>query len=387
MHMKKRSVFSASAIIAGNGIGSGVMAIPYFISKTGILGGVIAFLSAYLISALLHLMIAQILLYTGDTADILSAFHIYLFKGKLKNILRIAFFIIMVVVLEANLAAYISGAAEIMGEILPGISAYALSAGFYILAAVIVLLGLRAICISEEVTVSVMGGILLAAAFISFKNINVPSLRSFLMLRGISDIKAVTAAYSMIMFSFSAIFAMPQVIEILDSDKKKIRKSVFCGLLMNLIVSVTVTACVIVTSSMVTKVAVVGWAEAVGGVIQILGSFFILFAMFTSYWSIGFATTEIISNQTKKTFGPSFAFATVPALVITFIIPGGFMEYMKITGGAVAVIISLMLIPTYLISRKGKKESILNRAEGSLITIVIVFLMYLAMAAGSLISV
>ena len=42
MQDRKRSVFKAAAVVAGNGIGSGVMAIPYYISHTGIAGGVIA---------------------------------------------------------------------------------------------------------------------------------------------------------------------------------------------------------------------------------------------------------------------------------------------------------------------------------------------------------
>ena len=112
--MKKKTVFTAAAIVAGNGIGSGVMAIPYFVSKTGAVGGAIAFLTAYLISVLLHLMIAQIMLTMGETLDILGAFNVYLFRGKLKNILKISFFIIMVIVLETNLAAYITGASAIM---------------------------------------------------------------------------------------------------------------------------------------------------------------------------------------------------------------------------------------------------------------------------------
>ncbi|MBR2843436.1 MAG: hypothetical protein IKF06_09225 [Lachnospiraceae bacterium] len=179
----------------------------------------------------------------------------------------------------------------------------------------------------------------------------------------------------------------PCLIEVLDRDEKKIRKAIFAGLLMNLIISVIVTVCTILTSAEVTKVAVVGWAKAVGGIIQILGSVFILLAMFTSYWSIGFATTKIISNQTKWSFGLSFALATVPALVITFVIPGGFMEYMKIAGGAVAVIISLMLIPTYLICTRDKEVTMQHRAERSKITVLAVFLMYLVMAAGSFITV
>jgi len=384
--MKKKTVFTAAAIVAGNGIGSGVMAIPYFVSKVGVAGGIIAFAAAYVISVLLHLMIAQILFLTGDTADILSAFDTYLFKGKLKNVLKIGFFIIMVVVLETNLAAYISGAATILSELFPNVPLKVFGAAFYILAAAIVLLGLHAICISENITVSIMGAILIAALVISCRHINpTPSIGGLGF--NLSALGGLAATYSMIMFSFSAIFAVPQVIEILDHDETKVRKSIFLGLFMNLVISVIVTFCAIIASGEVTKVAIVGWAESVGGIIQILGSVFIILAMFTSYWSIGFATTEIISNQIKKKFGLSFILATVPALVLTFVLSSGFMEYMKIAGGAVAVIISLMVIPTYLISTKNDKGTVMNRFEASKVSVVIVFIMYLVMAVGSFISV
>ena len=42
------SVIQAACIVAGNGIGSGVMAIPYFVMRAGILGGVLAFVLAVL---------------------------------------------------------------------------------------------------------------------------------------------------------------------------------------------------------------------------------------------------------------------------------------------------------------------------------------------------
>lgn len=380
----KKSVFSASAIIAGNGIGSGVMAIPYFISRAGIIGGITAFAVSYLVSVLLHLMIAEIMLQTNDTEDILGAFNNYLFKGRFKNVLRISFFVIMVVVLETTLAGYISGASSILTELFPNLNAEPVfKTAFYLIAAVTVLLGLRAICISEKVSVSVMGAILAIAIVLSFMNIN-PDV-SIGWLGGNLEVWAAT--FSMIMFSFSAIFAVPQVIECLDHDKDKVRKSVFIGFLINLIISVIVVVCTIITSCEVTKVAIVGWAEAVGGVIRVLGCIFILFAMFTSYWSIGFATTEIISNQTQKTFGLSFALATVPALIMTFLLPGGFMEYMKMAGGAVAVIISLMLIPTYLICTKGRDLCIMRKFEASKVTVAFVFVMYIVMAVGSLITV
>ena len=384
--MKKKSVFTAAAIVAGNGIGSGVMAIPYFIDKAGVTGGLSAFAASYLVSVCLHLMIAQILLMTGDTADILGAFNRFLFKGRFRNVWQISFFVIMVIVLETNLAAYISGASSITAELLPDIPVRFAGILFYLIAAAVVLFGLRAVCISEKTSVSVMGIIVLAAVFFSVTKAN--HALSFGFAAGGKPALSVWAAtFSMIMFSFSAIFAVPQVIEYLERDVKKVRKSIYTGLLMNLILSVVVSLCAVITSKEVTKVAIVGWAEAVGGPIRILGSLFILLAMFTSYWSIGFATTEIIATQTKKSFGLSFILGTVPALLLTLVLSSGFLEYMKIAGGAVAVIISLMVIPTYLICTKGKEQTVMNRVEASKAAVAVVFVMYLVMAVGSLITV
>ena len=386
--MKKNgSVFTAAAIVAGNGIGSGVMAIPYFVSRVGAVSGIMAFLAAYVVSVLLHLMIAQIMINTGDTADILSSFNTYLFKGRFKNVYKIAFFIIMAVVLVTNLAAYIAGATDILAVFFPNVPHIILGIVFYALAAVLVLLGLRAISIGEKYTVSAMGVILLVALIISIRNVNPDFSFSAFGGKEISAAGGFAATFSMIMFSFSAIFAVPQAIEILDSDVKKIRKSIFLGFLINMAISVVVTICAIITSAEVTKVAIVGWAAAVGGVIQVLGSVFILLAMFTSYWSIGLATTNMISSETKRTFGISFALATIPALLLTFLLSGGFLEYMKIAGGAVAVIISLMLIPTYLICTKGREKTVIKPLESSILAVVFVFVMYIVMAVGSLISV
>lgn len=385
--MKKRaSVFTAASIVAGNGIGSGVMAIPYFISKVGVAGGLLAFAAAYITSVLLHLMIAQILLNTGETADILGAFDRYLFKGKLKLVLKIAFFIIMVVVLETNLAAYILGASSIMNDFLPAAGEKLLGVIFFALAAIVVLLGLRAISISENITVSLMGVILLAAVFFSLRNIN-PGLDLKSLGTDTSLPGAFAATFSMIMYSFSAIFAVPQVIECLGGEREKIRKSIFLGFLLNLAMSVVVAFCAIITSREVTKVAIVGWADAVGGSIRVIGSLFVIMAMFTSYWSIGFATTKIIQGQSGINFALSFIIGTVPALLLTFLPTGGFMEYMKIAGGAVAVIISLMVIPTYLISAKEKSATLMNPWEASKASVTVVFIMYIVMAAGSLITV
>ena len=412
MQDRKRSVFKAAAVVAGNGIGSGVMAIPYYISHTGIAGGVTAFAAAYLVSVLMHLMIAEMVLHTGDTADILAVFNKYLFKGRKGKILRPAFFALLTIVLIANLSAYISGASEIFTGLLP-VSPVIVKVVFFIFAASVVLAGLGAVCTGEAVSVSFMVVILVFMCIFSLLHIN-----SGVEIRILGSITGWMAAYGMIMFSFSAIFAVPQVVEYLggvpddvpdgpagkgerltDVRKKeeisdtgkteaRIRKAIWLGLFINLVISVTVTICTVITSVEVTDIAIVGWAESVGGTIRILGSVFIVFAMITSFWSIGLASADIVAGQTGLKRGLSFVIATVPALILTLTTGSSFTDYLKLVGGIVAMIISLMAVPSFLICMNDKTPVRVMRKDMKIKAVAgSVFVMYVIMAVGSCLNV
>lgn len=412
MQDRKRSVFKAAAVVAGNGIGSGVMAIPYYISHTGIAGGVTAFAAAYLVSVLMHLMIAEMVLHTGDTADILAVFNKYLFKGRKEKILRPAFFALLTIVLIANLSAYISGASEIFTGLLP-VSPVIVKVVFFIFAASVVLAGLGAVCTGEAVSVSFMVVILVFMGIFSLLHIN-----SGVEIRILGSITGWMAAYGMIMFSFSAIFAVPQVVEYLggvpddvpdgpagkgerltDVRKKeeisdtgkteaRIRKAIWLGLFINLVISVTVTVCTVITSVEVTDIAIVGWAESVGGTIRILGSVFIVFAMITSFWSIGLASADIVAGQTGLKRGLSFVTATVPALILTLTTGSSFTDYLKLVGGIVAMIISLMAVPSFLICMNDKTPVRIMRKDMKIKAVAgFVFVMYVIMAVGSCLNV
>lgn len=412
MQDRKRSVFKAAAVVAGNGIGSGVMAIPYYISHTGIAGGVTAFAAAYLVSVLMHLMIAEMVLHTGDTADILAVFNKYLFKGRKGKILRPAFFALLTIVLIANLSAYISGASEIFTGLLP-VSPVIVKVVFFIFAASVVLAGLGAVCTGEAVSVSFMVVILVFMGIFSLLHIN-----SGVEIRILGSITGWMAAYGMIMFSFSAIFAVPQVVvylggvsddvpdgpagkgerltdvrkkeEISDTGKTeaRIRKAIWLGLFINLVISVTVTVCTVITSVEVTDIAIVGWAESVGGTIRILGSVFIVFAMITSFWSIGLASADIVAGQTGLKRGLSFVIATVPALILTLTTGSSFTDYLKLVGGIVAMIISLMAVPSFLICMNDKTPVRIMKKDMKIKAVAgFVFVMYVIMAVGSCLNV
>lgn len=391
----KRSVFKAAAVVAGNGIGSGVMAIPYYIVHTGVLGGLSAFAAAYIVSVLMHLMIAEMILHTEDAADILGVFNKYLFKGRAGKVFRIVFFILLVAVLIANLSAYISGASEIFTSLLP-VSEIVVKIIFFLIAAVIVFAGLAAVCTGEAVSVSLMALLLVFMGI--FSMLHIKEGIGILMFGGVSEWMA---AYGMIMFSFSAIFAVPQVVRYLGVERngvdepgaegteavKKIKLSIWLGLLINLAISAAVAIFTIITSFEVTKIAIVGWADAVGGIVKVLGSVFIVFAMLTSFWSIGLAAADIVAGEIRQRREVSFAIATVPALILTLTISSSFTDYLKLVGGVVAIIISLMAVPSFLICMKDGNSKGIMKAEGAKLISAFVFIMYIVMAVGSCVEI
>ena len=377
---KKNSVFAAACLVAGNGIGSGVMAIPFFVQKAGIVGAVIAFLLSFTVTVLLHLMIAEVLLTVkSDSGDILEGFNLYLFRGRLKPVLTVLFFILLVTILMANLSAYISGTVEILDGLLP-LPAIAVKLLFFAVCAVIVLMGLHTVGISEKITIVFMCFLLIPTIVLSLLNRN----GSGISFTGVLD--AFAAVFSMIMFSFSAVFAIPQAVELLEKDVVKIRKAIWLGIGLNFIMSASVAFCAVLSSKEVTRIAIIGWADSVGGGVRTAGSVFIVCAMLTSFWTTGLAASEMIRIRLKQSSFISFCIATLPALLLTFVVSSRFTNFLKVGGGAIAMVISVMIIPTFIICMKGRKPQVLTKSGASLPSVIFVLVMHILMAVGAFID-
>ena len=138
MEKQTLTVWEAACIITGYGIGGGVLAMPYLTAKNGIIAAGLILLAAFAASFVLHMMIADVAAKCGSGSQIVSVFSRFLFRGRAKALLTVLFFALMAVVLCANLAAYIAGAAEVMEGLLPVGKTVAMLI-FYVLAASVVL--------------------------------------------------------------------------------------------------------------------------------------------------------------------------------------------------------------------------------------------------------
>ena len=254
----------------------------------------------------------------------------------------------------------------------------------YAAASGVVFFGLKAVGLSEKYSILGFGVIMavLAGGSLGHPLHPIPLFSD--------NLRAGLALYGMIMFSFACFFSIPQAIEGLIWKPKLVPWSVLIGIGINLVCILAITLMALSLSKQVTPVAVIGWGKEVGGWVLILGSVFALLAMLTSYWAVSYALAVIIQQRLKWPYRLSWLSATLPSLIIALSGITGFLGFMRITGGAMAVMVAIMVIPALRKSRKlapaGETAFSLG-SWGGIFFQIIVILAYILMALGSVVSI
>ena len=373
----KLTVWEAACIVTGYGIGGGVMAMPYLAARNGIAVSLLILAAAYCFSLLMHMMVADLSLRAGS-GQIIVIFERFLFRGKFKRALTVIFFVMIALVLLTTLATYITGSGEIISTYLKTSPLWGRLI-FYAAAASVVLFGLKAVGISEKIAVAMIFVLIAVFAIASFFNIKNP----FPLTAG--RWKDALGYFGMAMYSFVAFFSVPQAVEGLGGEVKKIRKALVIGFLNIFIIILMITLCSLLSSAEITPLAMIGWSAGIGRWAQIAGAMFTLLAMVTTYWSISLALADIIKEQTKLGRVTSWLLATLPTLLLTFVGHGGFLEFVRLAGGLNAILIAIMLIPTFLGANREGPTRLMGKFA-ALPVLIIVVLSYILMAIGSTIQ-
>lgn len=194
------------------------------------------------------------------------------------------------------------------------------------------------------------------------------------------------AYFGMAMFAFSAFFSVLQAVAGLGGDGKKVKKAVFLGLMNNFVLIVVISVCALLSSVQVTEVAMIGWSRGIGSWAEIVGSLFTILAMLTTYWSISLALSDIVEEQLKLSRRICWVIATLPSLLMTFAGLGGFMEFMRLAGGLIAILIALLVVPAYRKASREPGNSLLGKWGGAGMQIMIM-LAYFLMAVGNVVTI
>lgn len=376
---KELTTWEAACIVTGYGMGAGVLSMPWLAQQNGFPVSLLVLTVSLVASYMLHLMIAELTIRNGNSGQVIECLSRFLWRGKMKKVLAGVFFVLMAGILLTNLAAYVTGAAEVIVGLLP-VSHLAAEVIFYVLAAAVVLFGLKAVGISESITVSVIFALIAVLAVASLRNVRNP-----LPIAPGTPGQAL-AYYGMAMFAMSAFFSVPQAVVGLNGDIRKVRKAVFLGIFNNYVLILVVTVCSLLASARVTEVAMVGWSHGIGTWAQIVGGIFTILAMLTTYWSLSLALGDMARDTLKIDRRSAWLAATLPSLILALLDLSDFMELMRTAGGLIAIVIAFMVVPAFHNAREESAGAGLMRRGGKPVQAAIM-IAYLLMAVGSVVPV
>ena len=369
--------------MVGAGVGAGIMAVPFLAERVGLVGLAIILPIAWAVSALLHLMLAEVLFRTGRDLQIVELMHLYLLRGRIGRLLLWPIFTLLGIAFLANLAAYISGAGEIVANLV-GSERYLSEFLVYLISAGVVLFGLKAVGVAERFGALVLIGLVVAigvGAIAQPFNVR-PGLRG--------SPTQWTALYGIVMYALWSFYSVPQVVKGLGSDRRGAVRVILTGLTINGLLIAVVALIALGISTKVTEVAIIGMTEPMGPLAGLMGSIFMIAALVTSYWSVSLALADILRERTGISGRVSWLLATLPSLLILWLGVWDFLEWLQLAAGTTAIVVALMTLPMY---RQAQQTGPVINPDwtlgrwGSPAILTLTLIALIIMAVGSLFSI
>ena len=374
----KLTTFEAISMIVGNSIGTGIIAVPYLATKNSMLDVIWMVTIAYIVNVILHLIIAE-LSYNNGGVQLVKSFEGGLFHGVMKKIFSWVVFVVYGLAIMTGVSGNINGGAQIFTNWF-GIPLWSAQVIYYIIAGIVVFMGMKAVGIAQKYAVVLLMGIVAVMTVGTFLHpVNTLYTAPF-------HWNNLLALYSMVVFATSANQAVIQVVKGLDGNPGKIRSCIFIGFGLSSIFVLIVTMTVLLgTKGEITKeLAYMQLGESIGSWAVVLAGIFSLFALLTTFWSNTLALRDVVHEQIGTGNRISWLIATIPCILFAVFGVNSFIILTRSMSGVV-VLVSVMLVLTYGKSRRKAGASPICGVIGTVPFQVLMVISTIISAVGSLI--
>ncbi len=345
MNQHRLSQWEAISLMVGAGVGAGIMAVPYLTVQVGLAGLILILPAAWAASSLIHLMLAEVLFRTGRDLQIVELMRLYVLGGRVGRWLLWSVFALLSVAFLANLAAYVSGAGEILAG-MSGLNRHVAEFLVYILSAGVVFFGLKGVGVAERYGALILAGVVLVLG------IGAAAQPFHLAFKLAGSGTQWLALYGMVMYALWTFYSVPQVVKGLGADRRGAVRAILTGLGINGALTLLVALIALGISDPVTEVAIIGIAARMGDWAGLAGSIFIMAALITSYWSVSLALADILHERTGLPARWAWLLATLPSLLVLWVGVWQFLEWLRLAAGATALVVALITLPMYWKARK-----------------------------------
>lgn len=339
--MVNKHYYAAIATLFGTIVGAGVLGIPYSFARAGFMLGIINLVVLGTAVLFLYLFLGEVVLRTRGDHQLTGYAGMYLGRwGKKLMMFTMAFSI------YGALIAYLIGEGAALAAIFNSSNNMLFSMIFFIIVSLIIYKGLEAIENSELVLSSVVLLIIIFISAYAFKKIDISNLSYF-------RIQNIFMPYGVILFSLAGSMAIPEMREELINNKKKLKKAIIIGALLPVVFYFIFSLAIVGSLGIsTTEVATVGLAELLGQKMFILGNIFAVFAMATSFLTLGLALKEMYHYDFRFHKDAAWLLTIVPTFIMFLFIKKSFVSVISITGGVAMGLEGILIILMY---QKAKK--------------------------------
>ncbi len=344
MKTETKKLLTAIATLSGTVMGAGFLGIPYVISKSGFLLGLMWMIILCIIMLFVNLAMAEITLTTGNIHQIPGYASKYLGKKT-----KIYVFIASVIGFYAALIAYLIGEAESLSFIFFNTTKFSFTIGlfFWALMAIITFKGIKSFNKSE--TIGVLGIFILTIilGILNFNKINFSHLTEF-------NPSYLFLPFGVILFAFMGLSSIPELKRVLRKNEKLMKKAVVIGSIIPLFIYILFTAVVIgLYGNNVDQIA----AISLGKIVTLLG----IFTMFTSFVAITVALQDTYKFDFNLSFEKSWLLSIIIPLIFYIAIKmfdiAGFIKVLSIGGSISGGLLGIFI----LLIHEHLKDKKLNR--------------------------
>ena len=330
----KKNVLEATATLVGCTIGAGILGIPYVVSTSGFLTGVVDIVLIGILMLVAHLYLGEVVLRTKGNHQLTGYAKKY--TGKLGRFFMIIY---MVFAIYGAMTAYLIMSGEFLGLLLNG-SPFFYSMLVFAIMAIMIYLGLEVIEKSELVMMFLFIGVLFVIVALCLPSVNINNLKGL-------NISNFFIPYGVVLFAFLGEVAIPEMVEELRENRKELRKSIIIGGLIPIVIYILFSLAIVGVSGVNTsKDSMTGLIHFINPVVVKVGMIFGILTMLTSFLALGLALKEM--------FIYDFKLEKILAWFLTMFVPlfifvsgvRNFIEVLSVTGaltgGVVGVLIVLM---------------------------------------------
>ena len=243
--------------------------------------------------------------------------------------------------------AYLIGEGEALSAIF-GFTPIVFSIIFFIISAALVYVGLKTITKWETVFSSLILLLVLAISIFSIFSgrFDISNLAHF-------NITNIMLPFGVILFAFVGAAAIPEMGELLSRDRKMLKKAIIVGSLIPIIFyTIFAFASIGVTGLNTTEVATIGLGELLGETAVIFGNLFAIFAMFTSFLTLGLAMKQIYMYDYNIKPLSAWALTVFVPLIFFLIGAKSFIGVIGITGAFAGGIDGILIVLMFWKARK-----------------------------------